>query len=199
MKKVVFIFCISIFMVSAQSNKSSLVKSLILPGWGQINESEFSSAKQFLAQDGLLWISLLGTIWTSNYYEQSYITFAQENAGINLTNADLQMAVDVGNYSNLSEFNESIERRREFGLVLDENDIQNHWDWNSDGNRNKFEQMRINSGISKKVGSFVIAGLIGHRIISAIHVKYLQNKKIPKIGFQTSLNGETNIKLIWNF
>ena len=199
MKKVVFIFCISILMVSAQSDKSSLVKSLILPGWGQINEAEFSSAKQFLAQDGLLWISLLGTIWTSNYYEQSYITFAQENAGINLTNADLQMAVDVGNYSNLSEFNESKERRREFGLVLDENNLQNHWDWNSDGNRNKFEQMRINSGISKKVGSFVIAGLIGHRIISAIHVKYLQNKNIPKIGFQTLPNGETNIKFIWNF
>lgn len=198
--KRVLIFClINLCISNAQNEKLSLAKSLVLPGWGQLSESENSSAKQFFVQDGLLWMTLLGSIWTSNFYEQSYFAFAKENASIDLSDMDLQMAVDIGNYSNIEAFNESKERRREFGLVLDGNDPNNFWDWNSIENRDTFEDMRINSGISKKVGSFVIAGLIGHRIISAIHVKYIQNKKIPKMSYSLNNEGFKTINLIWNF
>ena len=198
--KRVLIFClISLCILNAQNEKLSLVKSFILPGWGQLSEFENSSAKQFFVQDGLLLVALAGSIWTCNYYEQSYIAFAKENASIDLSDMDLQMAVDIGNYSNIEAFNESKERRREFGLVLDGNDPNNFWNWNTIENRDTFEGLRINSGISKKVGSFVIAGLIGHRIISAIHVKYIQNKKIPKISYTMENGGKKTINLIWNF
>lgn len=199
MKNFILIIALIISVSFAQNSNASLIKSIAIPGWGQLNENDSKSAKQFFIQESVLWISLLGTIWTSEYYEQTYLAFAKENAGIDLTNYDLQMAVDVGNYSNLIEFNENKQRRRQFDLVLDQNNLNNHWQWNSDLNRKKFENMRINSGLSKKVSSFVIAGLIGHRIISTIHVKYIQNKKIPKIGYTFSKDGSKTVKLIWKF
>ena len=65
--------------------------------------------------------------------------------------------------------------------------------------REKFEDMRINSGLSKKFSSFIIAGLIGHRIISTIHLKYIHNKKVPKVGYTFSKDGSRLVKFIWNF
>ena len=199
MKNFILVIALTISVSFTQNNKTSLLKSIAIPGWGQLSENDSKSAKQFFIQESVLWVSLLGSIWTSDYYEQTYLAFAKENAGIDLRDYDLQMAVDVGNYSNLIEFNENKQRRRQFDLVLDENDLNNHWQWNSDSNREQFENMRINSGLSKKVGSFVIAGLIGHRIISTIHVKYIQNNKIPKIGYNFSKDGSKTVKLIWNF
>jgi len=198
LKKFIYILIFILCFLNGQSQKSTMVKSFLLPGWGQLNEANYSSAKQFFVQDGILWLSFLGSVWTSNFYKESYITFARENAGIDLYNMDLQMAVDVGNYSNLEEFNENKQRRREFNFVLDENDERNYWQWDSELNREKFEQMRINSGLSQKAGRFIIGGLIANRIISAIHVKYIQNKKIPKVGYSFSPDGSKSVKLIWN-
>ena len=64
-----------------------------------------------------MWVSFFGSIWTSDYYEQSYLTFAKENAEIDLRGFDLQMAVDVGNYLTLIDYNDNKERRRQFNLV----------------------------------------------------------------------------------
>ncbi|MAJ44562.1 MAG: hypothetical protein CMF96_07445 [Candidatus Marinimicrobia bacterium] len=199
MKKILFLISLTISISTSKNSNVSIIKSLILPGWGQLSENQSNSAKKFFIQEGVMWFSFFGSIWTSDYYEQSYLTFAKENAEIDLRGLDLQMAVDVGNYSNLIEYNDNKQRRRQFNLVLDENDINNHWQWNSDANREKFKNMRINSGLSKKFSSFMIAGLIGHRIISGIHVKYIQNKKIPNIGYNFYNDGSKSVKLIWNF
>ena len=197
MKKIFLFTILFTSILMSQESKSSIIKSIILPGWGQLNENHKNSAKQFLFQESILWISLSILKNTSNFYDHSYKAFALDNAGINLFDFDLQMAVDVGNYSNLVEFNDNKERRRQFDLILDENDVKNYWSWNSDYNREKFKKMRINSGISKKISSFMIAGLIGHRIVSAIHVKYIQNYSMPKLGYQVSQDGSKTIKLFW--
>ena len=197
MKKIFLFTILLTSILMSQKRNSSIIKSIILPGWGQLNENHKNSAKQFLFQESILWISLSVLKNTSNFYDRSYKAFALDNAGINLFDFNLQMAVDVGNYSNLVEFNDNKERRRQFDLILDENDLKNYWSWNSDYNREKFKKMRINSGISKKISSFMIAGLIGHRIVSAIHVKYIQNYSMPQLGYQVSQDGSKTIKLFW--
>ena len=197
MKKIFLFTILLTSILMSQKSNSSIIKSIILPGWGQLNENHKNSAKQFLFQESILWISLSVLKNTSNFYDRSYKAFALDNAGINLFDFNLQMAVDVGNYSNLVEFNDNKERRRQFDLILDENDLKNYWSWNSDYNRKKFKKMRINSGISKKISSFMIAGLIGHRIVSAIHVKYIQNYSMPQLGYQVSQDGSKTIKLFW--
>jgi hypothetical protein len=197
-KKICLIFIISSTLV-AQHSKSPLAKSLIIPGWGQLEEGNVKSAKQFFIQESVLILSFLGTIWTSNHYEKSYIAFANEYAGINLSDMSLQMAVDVGNYSSLSDFNENKERQRQFNIVLDENNPDFFWEWKNNEDRDTFDKMRITSSLSSKVGSFIIGGIISHHIISAIHVKYLQNKKIPQLGFNIQPKGDKSVSLIWNF
>ena len=196
-KKIVYILLLSTILIG-QNSKLSITKSLVLPGWGQLSENNNKSAKQFFVQEGILWLSLIGTIWTSNHFDQAYVVFAKQHAGIDLSNMSLQMAVDIGNYSNWSEYNENKKRMRKFSLVLDENNSKNYWEWDSDDNRNQFEKMRITSGLSKKVGNFIIGGLIGHRIISAIHIKYLQNIKMPKVRLNISSISNKKVTLIWN-
>ena len=82
--------------------------------------------------------------------------------------------------------------------IIDETITSNHWFWENQNHRLKFDKMRITSGISKKMGNFIIGGLIGNRIISAIHMKYLQNLNIPKLKLNLSLLNSKRIILQWN-
>jgi len=198
-KKILIVLAIFSTVLCVEQSKLSLVKSLVIPGWGQLEEGNIKSAKQFFVQESVLILSFLGTVWTSNHYEKSYIAYANEFAGIDLSDMSLQMAVDVGNYPSLSDFNENKERQRQFNLVLDENNPNFQWEWENNEDRNKFDNMRITSSLSSKVGSFIIGGIISHHIISAIHVTYLQNKKIPQLGFNVQPNGNKSVSLFWTF
>jgi len=198
-KKILIVLVFFSTVLCVEQSKLSMVKSLVIPGWGQLEEGDFKSAKQFFVQESVLILSFLGTFWTSNHYEKSYIAYANEYAGIDLSGMSLQMAVDVGNYPSLSDFNENKERQRQFNLVLDENNPNFHWEWENNEDRNKFDKMRITSSLSSKVGSFIIGGLISHHIISTIHVKYIQNKKIPRLGINMLSNGSKSVSLIWTF
>lgn len=198
-KKILIVLVFFSTVLCVGQSKLSLVKSLVIPGWGQLEEGDVKSAKQFFVQESVLILSFLGTLWTSNHYEKSYIAYANEYAGIDLSNMSLQMAVDVGNYPSLSDFNENKERQRQFKLILDENNPNFHWEWENNEDRNKFDKMRITSSLSSKVGSFIIGGLISHHIISAIHVKYVQNKKIPQLGINMHPNGSKSVSLFWTF
>ena len=49
------------------------------------------------------------------------------------------------------------------------------WSWDSEENREEYDQMRIVSGLSKKYSKFAVGAMIANRIVSAIDVLYIQN------------------------
>ena len=73
-----------------------------------------------------------------------------------------------------------MERQRRYDDIYP-NIPKYQWDWDSDKNRNTFNDLRVKSSNSKKINNFTIAALIVNRALSFFDVAYL--------------NGENKLKL----
>ena len=151
---------------------SPVVKSLVLPGWGEYSLDNQIRGRIFVLSETVLLLAILGSYSVSQRQETEFRAYAAEHAGISPDGKDRQFWVDIGNYSSLLAFNEEHLRWRDFNALYEDNDTW-AWMWNSGNNRVRFENMRIASDSWKKRGSFLIGGVVLNHIVSAIDALYL--------------------------
>ena len=59
-------------------------KSLIIPGWGQMELSENTRSRNFLILETCSWLSFLGSYYSDNWYTDNYMSFGSNHDDINL-------------------------------------------------------------------------------------------------------------------
>ena len=189
MKKIIFILLISCAIPGPK------VKSLLLPGWGELSLENKARGKFFLYAEAMLVISAYSFNELSNSYKSDYTAYAMEHANVNISNQDYMFALDIGSSDNIQDFN-SIKRRqrsllmdtdfngniiREYGHEVYPEGAGYDWNWDSTTNRSRFNSMRINSINYEKYASFALAGMLLNRAISLIDVMFLERQENPKI------------------
>ena len=151
---------------------SPVVKSLVLPGWGEYSLDNQIRGRIFVLSETVLLLAILGSYSVAQRQETEYKAYAAEHAGIDPIGKDRQFWVDIGNYSSLFSFNEEHLRWRDFNALYEDNDTW-AWTWDSSNNRERFENMSIASDIWRLRGSFLIGGVVLNHIVSAIDALYL--------------------------
>ena len=151
---------------------SPVVKSLVLPGWGEYSLDNQIRGRIFVLSETVLLLAILGSYSVSQRQETEFRAYAAEHAGISPDGKDRQFWVDIGNYSSLLAFNEEHLRWRDFNALYEDNDTWT-WAWDSGNNRERFENMRIASDSWRLRGLFLIGGVVLNHIVSAIDALYL--------------------------
>ena len=151
---------------------SPVVKSLILPGWGEYTLGNQIRGRIFVLSETMLLLAILGSYSISKRQDTEFKAYAAEHAGISPVGKDRQFWVDIGNYSSLLAFNEEHLRWRDFNALYEDNDTWT-WSWDSNDNRERFENMRIASDSWMLRSSFFIGGVVLNHIVSAIDALYL--------------------------
>ena len=151
---------------------SPVVKSLVLPGWGEYSLDNQIRGRIFVLSETVLLLAILGSYSVAQRQETEYKAYAAEHAGIDPIGKDRQFWVDIGNYSSLFTFNEEHLRWRDFNALYEDNDTW-AWAWDSSNNRERFENTRISSDTWRLRGSFLIGGVVLNHIVSAIDALYL--------------------------
>ena len=174
-----------------------MAKSALMPGWGESAQGKYLRARVFRISELFLWTSCVGAYAFSRYERSSYEAFAAEHAGINSEDKNHQYWVDIGNYQNITLFNEEHLRFREpediyrAGTGFD-------WAWDTDSNRKKFEDMRIHSDGLALTGKFLIGAVVLNHIVSAIDALYLTRlERIQSIALNPVLhhNGDAGLNM----
>ena len=98
---------------------SPVVKSLVLPGWGEYSLGNQIRGRIFVLSETTLFLAILGSHFISNRQETEFKAYAAEHAGINPVGKDRQFWVDIGNYSSLLAFNEEHLRWRDFNALYE--------------------------------------------------------------------------------
>lgn len=168
------LFCLATLF----SGDHAMVKSAILPGWGEYSLNQPERAKGFFLRESLIWLTYLGGNKIHSWYQDDYFAFASQHAGVSLADKSYQFGVDIGNYDNFNAYNSAKDRRREVELKYPEGEGF-EWQWDSTENRHKFDDMRIVSATGEKVASFAVAAMLVHRAISLFDVLYLKRKDNP--------------------
>ena len=151
---------------------SPVIKSLILPGWGEYTLGFQKRAKVMALTESFIFVSILASYSSANRLEINYQAYAAQHAGVNNVGKNRQYWIDIGNYLSIDQFNEEHLRWRDFNAIYEQNNNWN-WYWDDDNNRKSFEKMRIKSDTWKLRASFLVGGMVLNHIISSIDALYL--------------------------
>ena len=203
MKKVIFILLIS-FVIPGPK-----LKSLLLPGWGELSIENKTRGKFFLYTEAMLVISAYSFNELSKGYKSDYTAYAIEHANVDISNQDYMFALDIGSNDNITDFNNIKKRQRslvmnldskgkvirEYGREIYPEDGEYDWDWTSDSDREVFNSMRIKSINYEKYAGFALAGMILNRIISLVDVIFLEKQNNSKVSSAIIPKGYDGVEL----
>ena len=155
---------------------SPVVKSLILPGWGEYSLGNQIRGRIFVLSETMLLLAILGSYSVSKRQDTEFKAYAAEHAGISPVGKDRQFWVDIGNYDTIEDYNAEHLRNREMDALYPE-DLKWSWVWDSSENRKAFEKKRIQSDQLKLAASFGVGALVLNHVVSAIDALYLTRVK----------------------
>ena len=159
--------------VKEERELDPVIKSILLPGWGQKALGRKKRARVYNYFESGLILTIVGSSTFSNITIKNYIAFASEHAAISSSEKNHKYWVDIGNYDSITDYNDEHLRNREMDDLYPD-DKKWSWDWDTDANRKAFEKKRISSDQLKLAATFGIGALMVNHIVSAIDVLYLK-------------------------
>jgi hypothetical protein len=180
----------------------ALLRSLVLPGWGEYYLGYKGTGRLFIAAEVLLWASVIGFETYSQWKEDQFIAFAAEHAGAQMDGKSDDFYADLGNYASTDAYNETKLRNRDYDALY--TDPSYFWAWDSDQNRLDYDHTRIESRSAHNKIYFFIGAAALNRLISFIDTgkkatNLQRRKKAPQLGFQVqpeSLGNTGAIRLV---
>tara|TARA_B100000575_G_scaffold294657_1_gene312774 strand:+ start:36008 stop:36931 length:924 start_codon:yes stop_codon:yes gene_type:complete len=149
---------------------AALRRSFLFPGWGEYysNTLDWTRGQWHMALDVSLILSYVGIRYRVSFLEDELVTFAQSNAGIDLTSRDREMFLAVSNHDNLALYNDYQLRTRNWNKRL-KLIPENEWNWTSNSSRSQFNNMRERVDKNKNQLPALITLMVINRVISGIH------------------------------
>ena len=173
-KRLIITFILSSVAMGKPFELNPVLKSSLIPGWGEAVLENNKRARLFSSIELSLWTACLAT-YTASYHQMlQYQSFAVEHAGVDADNKDHKYWVDIGNYIDLDQHNLEHLRWRYLDEIYNESD---YWLWDNKNNMKNFESMRIRSDMLAKTGEYVIGAIIMNHLLSAIDTLYLLRLK----------------------
>jgi hypothetical protein len=156
---------------SAPEQKSvfrAVVYSLALPGLGELYAGGFDRGKYFLIAESGLWLTFTSFELYGHWLQNDARAFAASHASASIDGKDDQFFVNVGNFTNVYEYNEKKLRDRDVADLYDPNGSF-FWQWDNDQSRMRFRDLRVKSDNVFNNVRFVVGAIIVNHIASAIN------------------------------
>ena len=159
--------------IQNESKLDPVIKSLIIPGWGQKTLGKPKRARLFNYIESGILITLASSSTFSNIEKKNYKAFASRHAAISSSGKDHKYWVDIGNYNSIENYNDEHLRNREMDDLYPD-DEKWSWDWDLESNRKIFENKRIRADQLELFATFSIGALVLNHLISSIDALYLK-------------------------
>ena len=204
--KIIFLFIYLTFGFS-----SSMLKSVVFPGWGELNEYNVLSkdnnlenvkyikdrARYIMLQESSLWIGFYAFQNLAVSYKNDYRLLGESNAGVSWDGKNDLFAANVGNFNNLEEYNAYKLLTGQYDDAYLEDGYD--WDWqDNNNNRLKYDRTRNKSEKYDKIKTYLTAGLIINRVISTFDVLSIMKEHGRIISFDIE-EDYSNLKLNLNY
>ena len=204
--KIIYLFIYLTFGFS-----SSMFKSVIFPGWGELNEYNILSednnpenieyikdrARYIMLQESSLWVGFYAFQNLATSYKNDYRLLGEANAGVNWDGKNDLFAANVGNFNNLEEYNAYKLLTGQYNDTYLEDGYD--WDWqDNNDNRLKYDRTRNKSEKYDKIKTYLTAGLIINRVISSFDVLSIMKEHNRIISFDIE-DDVSNLKLNLNY
>ena len=155
-----------------KSQATAVLFSLLLPGMGEWYAEDFGSGRYSLIAEATLWLTYASFQQYGAWYQSDARQFAVAHAGASLNGKNDQFFVNLGNFDNVSEYNDQKLRERDLTDVYDPA-AGYFWSWDTDADRARFRSLRVSGDEIFNNSRFVIGAVILNHIISAVNAARL--------------------------
>ena len=191
---------------------SSTLRSMIFPGWGELNEFNILSrvvelenieyikkrSNTLMMLESALWISFLTSSELSGSYKNDYKLYGTNNAGVNWSGKTDLYAANVGNFISFIEYNSYKLQTGQYNDVYPENEGY-EWDWQGDNSKKiKYDRTRNKSETYDKIKTYMVASLFINRIISTFDVLSIKRNHGRLVTFDVE-NNSSDLKFNLNY
>ncbi len=163
----------------AQSfSKSQTLKSLIVPGWGQRSLGELRRGEYFVTAEVFTILSAVMLNMQVKHNYEAMSLFAVQNAGIVNPNGKTERFYDdIGNYTNMSSYNEDALRRRQYFDLYSE-PLGFGWSWNYVENETNYKRIKADYYQSKRNLSYAFGAIALNHVLSGVDALLLSKTKV---------------------
>jgi len=164
-----------------------LLKSAILPGWGERSLNYVERSRYFNASEIAFWVTYFAFYWYGNAIADDMKAYAATHAGVNPAGKDQYYFTDIGNYENIYAYNDQKLRYRTVNLLYPVTP-EYYWAWDDDSSRRHFDKLRVKSATVLRNATFAIGGLVANRLFSMLDVIVLTRGQLeqPTIDIESS-------------
>ena len=188
--------------IQKESKLDPVIKSLIIPGWGQKSLGKPKRARLFNYIESGILLTLITSSTFSNIEKKNYIAFASKHAAISSSGKDHKYWVDIGNYNSIENYNDEHLRNREMDDLYPD-DKKWSWDWDLESNRTIFENKRIRADQLELFATFSIGALVLNHVVSSIDALYLKkvstNKSLSIKPYRNQISGSVGYSFTLSF
>ncbi len=195
-KRTILLSVIALLSLSLNAGISDrippIIKSIILPGWGEISQGYNRGYAQMFVDAGL-WTSLFYYNEESDLFQEKAYDYAVRFAGISNTNHSEQYLVDIGKYDHSGfdvrgynamivvmanhEYSTDNESRQQY---IQDNIYSDDmaWEWESVQHRSKYTSYRKKSMDCDDYAGMISGLLIVNRVASCIDLLIIKQSKL---------------------
>ncbi len=178
------------------SRKGAMLRSALLPGWGQMHLGHSTRGIVFLSLDALTWAGVGLSYLEGTFNRDDYSWLAISEAGISASGRSSDFLDDVSDFASSTEYNDYIYRLARYYYPDDPGAqrayFESHarwgsdgWNWSSDASRNQFADRLRDSRQWFRRSMYIAAFAIVNRVVSAIDASLLDERQS---GVYTSLS-----------
>ncbi|PIE51893.1 hypothetical protein CSA37_09625 [Candidatus Fermentibacteria bacterium] len=170
--------------VAAGADKGTVLRSIVLPGWGQMHAGHSTRGAVFMGLEASIWTGVGLSYLQGVFNRDDFRNLAMEEAGIDVSWRNREFQDDVGKYSSSSEYNDYI---RSLARALYPDDLEaqreyyeNHarygsdsWNWAGSSAREEYTTALRDSREWFRRTTYVAAFALVNRAVSAIDASLL--------------------------
>ena len=201
--KITAVLLVSILIVlpgvsngDVSARKGAMLRSVVLPGWGQMHLGHSTRGIVFMSLDVLTWAGVGLSYLEGTFNRDDYRWLAVSEAGISVSGKSNDFLDDLSDFNSSFEFNDYIHRLARY-YYPDDPDAQrdyynahavpdsDSWNWSSDAARNQFADRLRDSRQWFRRSMYIAAFAVVNRVVSVIDASLLDERH-P--GVYTSLS-----------
>ena len=202
-----------IFTANAQNTKLALLKSAILPGWGELSNNH-KSGYIFLSTEVAFWLSRYYFLNESDLYEQSSYEYAIKHAHIESSldfddvfydnlKRYLSSGYDAGGYNaNIvfeakNTYPHDVQAQQDY-ILENSYDESHYWYWDSKDHRDDYKILRKRITEYKDYAKAMTGFIIVNHIVSAFNSTRISSK-LKHINVNVGLNNTLSPMITCNY
>ncbi len=161
---------------SKKSPGLAFIYGLLVPGMGHVYADRFKTGKYFMISEAAIWLTYTAFSIYGNWLLDDAYDYASVHAGVTVAGKerDDKFFVDIGNYSNVDEYNNEMLRFGEYDKLYYPEKGYGFY-WNSDEERRLYRADKLAGDRTLTDRLFVVGAVLINHLVSGISAVFAAN------------------------